>query len=156
MLAVLLLLGSPFLLGTAQDNDTAAINRFISSQESLKNGYQAEGIRTVVTGDLNHDGVPDTAVLYTLEGQNRSNNYLQYLAVFLRRNGRLVHIAHKEVGGKSFRAIELTSIKDNVIMLKTTDYGEKDPTCCPTIEGSTRYVLNGARLKELGSKQSGR
>ncbi len=149
---LLLILCSSRLTVPAQSNDTAVINHFISSQESPKNGYQAEGIRTIVTGDLNHDGVPDTAVLYTLEGQNKTNNYLQYLAVFLRHNGRLAHVAHKEVGGKGYRSVELTSIKDQVMLLKTTGYADKDPSCCPTVEGSTRYVLNGTRLRELGSR----
>ena len=133
----------------AQDRDTAVIDKFIRSQESKGTGHEAEGTRTVVKGDLNGDGVPDIAVLYTLEGQFKTNNYVQHLAVFVRLKGRLVHAAHTPVGGKNYRAIELTGIKNNVMEFKTTDYAEGDPRCCPSIEGTTRYVLTGGALKEL-------
>jgi hypothetical protein len=78
-----------------------------------------------------------------------TNNYVQHLAVFVRVKGRLVHAAHRPVGGKYYRAIELTEIKDNVMLFKTTDYAEGDPRCCPSIDGTTRYVLRGGGLKEL-------
>jgi hypothetical protein len=133
----------------AQRSDTAVIDKFIASQESDDNGRQAEGIRTVIKGDLNHDGVPDTAVLYTLEGAHGSNNYTQYLAVFLRVNGRLVPVANAPVGGMRYRAIEIKAIKDNVILCDTLDYAENDASCCPTIKGKTSYVLDGKKLKEL-------
>jgi hypothetical protein len=133
----------------AQRGDAAVIDKFLASQESDDNGRQAEGIRTVIKGDLNHDGVPDTAVLYTLEGAHGSNNYTQYLAVFLRVDGRLVPVANKAVGGKLYRAIEIKAIKDNVIFCDTIDYAENDASCCPTIKGTTRYVLDGKKLKEL-------
>jgi hypothetical protein len=133
----------------AQRGDAAVIDKFLASQESDDNGRQAEGIRTVIKGDLNHDGVPDAAVLYTLEGAGGGNNYTQYLAVFLRVDGRLVPVANKAVGGKLYRAIEIKAIKDNVILCDTIDYAENDASCCPTIKGTTRYVLDGKKLKEL-------
>jgi hypothetical protein len=134
----------------AADRDTAVIDRFIASQESKGNGYESKGNRSVVTGDLNHDGVPDVAVLYTLEGQNGTNNYVQYLAVFIREKGRLMHAAHTPVGGKYYRSIKLTAIRDNVMIFKTFDYAASDPRCCPSIEGTTKYVLSGGVLRESG------
>ena len=144
------LLAVVWVAAVAQDRDTAVIDKFIASQESEGNGYEAKGTaRTTVKGDLNHDGVADTAVLYTLEGMFGGNNYVQHLAVFVRVKGRLVHAADTPVGGKYYRAIELTGIRDNVLLFKTTDYAESDPRCCPSIEGTTRYVLRGGGLKEL-------
>ena len=134
----------------AADRDTAVIDRFIASQESKENGYESKGSRTVITGDLNHDGIPDTAVLYTLEGQNQTNNYVQYLAVFVRAKGRLVHVAQTPVGGKYYRSIGLTSIGDHVMFFKTLDYAASDPRCCPSIEGTTKYVLSDGVLRETG------
>ncbi len=136
----------------AQRDDTAVIDKFIASQAARENGEEPEAIRKTITGDLNHDGIPDAAVLYTIEGQNGSNNYVQYLAVFLRRKGRLVYAAHKPVGGKNRRSIELTSIKDNVMFFDTTAYAARDPSCCPTIKGRTRYALAGNRLAEVRHK----
>jgi hypothetical protein len=144
-----LLLAVVWVAAVAQDRDTAVIGKFIRSQESEGNGHEAQGTRTIVKGDLNHDGVADTAVLFTLEGQFGTNNYVQHLAVFVRVKGRLVHAADTPVGGKYYRAIELTEIRDNIMLFKTTDYAESDPRCCPSIEGTTRYVLKGSGLKEL-------
>lgn len=143
------ILGAAASPAGAQRGDTAVIDKFIESQESDDNGRQAEGIRTVIKSDLNHDGIPDTAVLYTLEGAHGSNNYTQYLAVFLRVNGRLIPVANQPVGGKLYREIEIKAIKDNVILCDTMDYAENDATCCPTIKGKARYVLEGKKLKEL-------
>ena len=135
-----------------QSDDAARIDQFIARQAEKENGSEPDGIRKVVTGDLNHDGVADAAVLFTIEGQNGSNNYIQYLAVFLRRNGRLVYAARAPVGGKNHRSIELDSIKDNVIFLETTAYAKRDPSCCPTIKGRTKYALVHNKLTEMRAK----
>src|SRR5262249_53664273 len=71
-----------------QDQDTAAIDAFIARQARQARGEEYKEARKVATGDLNHDGVADTAVLYTIEGQGGSNNYMQYLAVFIFEKGR--------------------------------------------------------------------
>jgi len=135
-----------------QSNEAAVIDKFIARQAEKAGGSEPEGIRKILTGDLNNDGVADAAVLFTIEGQNGSNNYVQYLAVFLRKNGRLVYAAHAPVGGKNRRSIELTSIKDNVIFLDTTAYAKRDPSCCPTIKGRTRYALVRNMLTEIGRR----
>jgi hypothetical protein len=129
--------------------DTAVIDKFLESKGGEGNGVLAEGIRTVLKGDLNHDGVADAAVLYTLEGAGGGNNYTQYLAVFLRVDGRLVPVANKAVGGKLYRSIAIKAIKDNVILCDTLDYAKNDPACCPTIKGKTQYVLEDKKLKEV-------
>lgn len=132
----------------AQTDDKAIIDKFIASQAERERGEEPDGVGKIVEGDLNRDGVADVAVLYTIEGQNGSNNYIQYLAVFLRKNGKLAYSARAAVGGKSRRAIEITSIKDNAMFFDTTAYGPRDPSCCPTIKGRTKYVLVGRRLTE--------
>jgi hypothetical protein len=132
----------------AQSPDATVIDKFIAAQAAKETGEEPEGIRKTVTGDLNHDGTDDTAVLYTIEGQGGSNNYIQYLAVFLATKKGLVHAAHREVGGKNYRGVELVSIDNGFIILDTVDYGPKDPSCCPTIKGTTRYLLEAGKLKE--------
>ncbi|HUI42698.1 MAG TPA: hypothetical protein VL523_12090 [Terriglobia bacterium] len=140
---------APGFASDAERSDAATIEKFIASQESDENGQQAENYTKVVKGDLNHDGIPDAAVLYTLEGGNGTNGYVQYLAAFVRVNGRLVHAAHKPVGGRLYRAVEIKWIKDNLILLNTTGYGAQDPECCPTLKGTTRYALVDNTLTEL-------
>ena len=99
-----------------------------------------------MAGDLNHDGVSDVAVLYTIEGVGGGNNYTQYLAVFVRLEGKLTPTAHAVVGGKGYRATHLEGIGDNVIFLTTLSYGPHDAMCCPSIKGSARFVLADGKL----------
>ena len=132
--------------------DYPVVDKFIASQAKREHGEEPDGIRKTVTGDLNHDGLPDLAVLYTIEGQNGSNNYIQYLAVFLQTKTALVYASHREVGGKNWREVDLSSIDNGVINLNTTNYAEKDPSCCPTIKGTTQFVLAGRTLKERKSR----
>ena len=147
-LATFILISFASLSPCAIVQDYPVVDRFIAAQAKHEHGEEPEGIRKTVTGDLNHDGLPDLAVLYTIEGQNGSNNYIQYLAVFLQTKNGFVHASHRSVGGKNWREIELQSVNDGLINLQTTDYGEKDPSCCPTIKGSTRFILAGRVLKE--------
>src|SRR5258706_14932065 len=135
-----------------QSKEAAVIDKFIARQAEKAGGSEPEGIRKILTGDLDNDGVADAAVLFTIEGQNGSNNYVQYLAVFLRKNGHLVYAAHAAVGGKNRRSMDLISIKDNVMFLDTTAYAKRDPSCCPTIKGRTPYALVGSKLTEMRRK----
>jgi len=131
------------------DEDTAIVSKFISAQAAREKGEEYEAARKALTGDLNRDGIPDLAVLYTIEGQDGTNNYLQYLGVFVRTKGKLVPAAHTVVGGKLNRDVTLDSIRNNVIRFKTLRYGPNDPASTPSIKGTTRFVLAKRRLKEL-------
>jgi hypothetical protein len=133
----------------SDDRDIDIINKFISKQESQESGNEYRDARRVIARDLNRDGISDLAVLYTIEGQNGTNNYVQYLAFFIRVNGRLVYVTHTAVGGRLYRDVETESIKDNVIFLKTLNYTAKDAACCPSKEGMAQYALVRHRLKEL-------
>ena len=147
LLALLVLTnGTPAF--ASQDGDTAIIEKFLAQQAADEGGSEYSGARKIVKGDLTNDGVPDTVVLYTIEGQQGTNNYLQYLAVFARVNGRLQLRAHTSVGGIRWRSIELKSVAQNSIKLNTLDYAENDGVCCPSIKGRTSYVLTGRKLRE--------
>jgi hypothetical protein len=146
----ILILSVTSFTAPAQSNDKGVVDKYIASQAKRERGEEPDGIRKTIEGDLNHDGVADVAVLYTIEGQGGSNDYIQYLAVFVRRKTGLVYVARTSVGGKNRRAIEITSIKDNAMFFDTTAYGPRDPSCCPTIKGHTKFVLAG---KQLGEKR---
>ena len=148
VLCAILFCTSSFVSG-AQAPDTAVIDTFISEQATRESGDEHTDARKVVAGDLNGDGLSDLAVLYTIEGQNGSNNYVQYLAVFVRAKGGLAPVTHTVVGGKSNRSVELKSIRNNVIFFKTLNYGPRDASCCPSKKGTTRFTLVKRRLKEL-------
>lgn len=146
----------PGIVPVAQDEDTVVIDSFIARQAQRERGEEYREARKVLVGDLTHDGTPETVVLYTIESQRGSNLYLQYLAVFARQNGKLSGLTHMVVGGKSIRSIELTSVENNSIVLDTTSYGPKDASCCPSVKGTTRYVLAGRKLREQKRKVSSR
>jgi hypothetical protein len=148
LIIAFVLIVSPNLSSATQDDDTAVIDSFIARQAKREQGEEYKEARKIVTGDLTHDGEPETVVLYTIEGQGGSNLYIQYLAVFARKNGKLTPLTHADVGGKSTRGVELTSVENNSILLDTLSYGPKDASCCPSIKGTTRYMLSGTKLLE--------
>jgi hypothetical protein len=139
-----------------QDDDTTTIESFITRQAKRERGEEYQDARKVISGDLTHDGQPETVVLYTIEGQGGSNLHIQYLAVFVRRNGKLSPLTHVDVGGKSTRGVELVSVANNSILLDTLNYGPNDASCCPSVKGTTRYVLSGGRLREQGQRKTHR
>ena len=145
---VLLILSLASLTVIAQSNDKAAIDKFIAAQAKRERGAEPDDVRETIEGDLNHDGTADVAVLYTIEGQGGSNNYVQYLAVFVRKKTGLVFAARTPAGGKNRRSIDLTSIKDNVMYFDTTGYADSDGSCCPSIKGKTSFTLAGRKLVE--------
>jgi len=124
-----------------QDQDKAAIESFISNQATREHGEEYPDARKVVTGDLNGDGTPETVVLYTIEGQNGTNNHIQYLAVFKRVNGQLLHVTHVAAGSKLDRDVELDSVTNGMINLTTMRFAKNDPACCPTVKGKASYRL---------------
>jgi len=127
----------------------AVVNRFIKNQQSGARGTEyAEG-RKIVTGDLDNDGAPDIAVLYTLEGAHGGNDYNQYLAVFLSINGKYVYKAHRRVGGRFERNMDLKSIENGKVLFDTMEYLPKDPSCCPSKKGSTQFTLSQGKLIEI-------
>ena len=152
LLFLTLMMGLTAITATAQTDDKTVVDRYIASQAKQVRGEEPDGIRKTIEGDLNHDGAADVAVLYTIEGQGGSNNYIQYLAVFVRRKTGLVFAARAAVGGKNRRGMDFTSIKDNVMYFETTGYAARDPSCCPSIKGSTTFTLVGAKLIEKHQK----
>src|SRR5215471_5221400 len=129
----------------------ASIDALIARQANRERGQECRDARKVVSGDLTRDSEAETVVLYTIEGQRGSNNYIQYLTVFAREGGRLSPVATAKVGGKSERSVDLRSIEASAIELDTLSYGPKDAACCPSVKGTTRYVLVGRRLREQKS-----
>jgi hypothetical protein len=146
--------GVVLLLASAvfpQDQDKAAIDKFISNQATREHGEEYPDARKVVSGDLNGDGVAETVVLYTIEGQNGTNNHIQYLAVFKRTDGKLVYVTHTSVGSKSYRDAELDSISNGLINLTTMGFAKNDPACCPTRKGKAWYKLALGKLVAVRS-----
>src|SRR5262249_61484374 len=128
---IFLIVGTLLLISTGagarvrQDEDAAAIDAFIARQARRERGREYRGARKVVVGDLTRDSAAETVVLYTIEGQLGSNNYVQYLTVFAREGGRLSPVATAEVGGKSERSVDLRSIKAGGVVAGTLECGAR-------------------------------
>ena len=148
ILRLTLLIAIASMTVPAQSDDKTVIDKFIAAQAKRERGEEPDDVRETIEGDLNHDGTADVAVLYTIESQGGSNNYVQYLAVFVRKKTGLVFAARTAAGGKNRRSIDLTSIKDNVMYFDTTGYTDRDPSCCPSIKGKTSFTLTGRKLVE--------
>ena len=138
----------PLALAQSQ-RDESTIRSFIAQHAKRERATEYEEARSIVRGDLNTDSAEDAVVLYTLEGQGGSNQYVQYLAVFLNRKGKLVYATHQVVGGKNRKSIESVSIKDGKINLQTLEYLPTDASCCPSKKGQMRFILSGGRLKKI-------
>jgi len=160
--AVLFLAGraeatSPSLqaVATVPQEAQTVVNRFIRSQQSRARGSEYKEGRKIVTGDLDGDGNPDVAVLYTLEGAHGgSNDYNQYLAVFLNVNGKYAYKGQRRVGGRFERNMDLKSIEGGKILVDTMEYLPSDPSCCPSKKGSAQFALTGGRLIETKAQQN--
>ena len=148
ILRLTLIIAIASLTVPAQSDDKTVVDKYIASQAKRERGAEPDDVRKTIEGDLNHDGSPDVAVLYTIEGQDGSNNYIQYLAVFVRKKTGLVFAARTSVGGKNRRGIDLTSTKDNVMYFDTMDYATGDGSCRPSIKGTTTFTLTGGKLIE--------
>lgn len=140
-------------IARSQHTDKADIDKFISNQAKAEAGEEYPDARKVVTGDLSGDGIAETAVVYTIEGQDGTNNHIQYLAVFKRVDEQLVPITHVSVGGKNYRDVDLEEIVNGLIKLTTTSYKKTDPSCCPTLKGSARYRLLRGKLVAVSRRR---
>ena len=101
-------------------------------------------------GDINHDGKEDVVVLYSLEGFSGGTNlWIQYLAIFTNRGGKLVYAAHQSVGGKNQRTLLLKSIAKNRINFDTQEYLGQDASCCPSGKGQATFIFSSGKLKEI-------
>ncbi len=118
-----------------------AIAQLATVHRSTTGGNEVPDARQIIMDDLDGDGNNDAALLYTIEGMEGGNNWDQFLAIFLRRDGELVFTTQVRVGGKGRRSVKLSRILEESIVLDTKSYGETDPSCCPSIEGETTYRL---------------
>jgi hypothetical protein len=148
LVALGMVCAAPLALAQTQ-RDESIIKSFIAQQAKRERATEYEEARSIVRGDLNADSAEDAVVLYTLEGQGGSNQYVQYLAVFINRKGKLVYATHQAVGGKNRKSIESVSIKDGKINLQTLEYLPTDASCCPSKKGQMRFILSGGRLKKI-------
>ena len=96
-------------------------------------------------GDLNGDGVDDAAVIQVASPGGSGTFY--YLAAVINENGTPKHIASQSLGDRI--QVKSISIKSGEVVIDMVEHGPKDPLCCPTVEVTRTYKLQGDRLVQV-------
>jgi len=99
-------------------------------------------------GDLNGDGVADAAVIL-IENSGGSGSFL-YLAAVINEGGAPVNVATQFVGDRE--QAQVISIEDGEITLNMVAHGPDDPMCCPTVEATQKYKLQGDTLVQISGQ----
>jgi hypothetical protein len=93
-------------------------------------------------GDLNGDGAGDAAALVA-ENYGGSGTFVS-LVVFLNESGSPAQTAITPIDDRPM--IKAVNITAGQIALEATIHGFEDPMCCPTLETTRHYALNGSSL----------
>lgn len=147
ILACLLFVQASFAQNSRNEK---SINLFISRQARAKKGEEYQGARKIIYADVNKDGRKDAVVLYTLESFDGRNNYIQYLAIFVKnKNGSLENAKVEIIGGKNNRDVFLESVVNEKINLKTMNYLPTDASCCPSREEHSQIIFSKNKMREV-------
>jgi hypothetical protein len=98
-------------------------------------------------GDLNGDGVDDAAVVLATSAGG-SGTFISLEAV-INDKGTPKHIASASLGDRT--RLKSIAIQAGEITVTTLTHGPNDPMCCPTIEGTQKYKLQGDKLTQVSS-----
>jgi hypothetical protein len=124
---------------TAQVEDAPEdIKKFISAEEKAKE-VPVE-INKLIYGDINGDKIKDAVIQYNVQIGYPGNNFLSYIAVFLKKNGKHVFTARMENGAKLSTVLVPSSVKSKVIIFDK--YGENGFDKI----GTVKYKLAGSKL----------
>lgn len=94
--------------------------------------------------DIDGDGVEDFLVVFSVEGAGGGNDFTQFLGVF--PSGSHWAPSALEVGGRGTRQIEKIEVQGREIHLRTLEYAERDPMCCPSRHGEATFVLQQGQV----------
>ena len=118
--------GEPFVEGSASRPTVTFVDQFTA------------------WGDLNGDGVEDAAVILA-ENSGGSGVFI-YVAAVADQDGAAVNQATQFVGDRT--QINSLVIENGEIVLYAVTHGPDDPLCCPTLEVTLRFRLEGDQLVE--------
>ena len=96
-------------------------------------------------GDLDGDGWADAAVI--LASTTGGSGTFQDLAVVLNRRGVAVNEATFFLGDRV--PADRVRIEGAEIHIQLTMHGPADPMCCPTVETTRRFRLEGGEILEI-------
>jgi hypothetical protein len=127
-----------------------AVDQWITAFAHRIKGHETRALRQTVVGDIDGDGRPDVAVLFTIAGVRLPDDELQFVAVFHRGAGhRLTYVAHRLVGGRGIREANRVVVLDRQVVLEILAYRAGDGLCCPSRPERLRYRLRRHELVEV-------
>ena len=94
------------------------------------------------SGDLDGDGLADAAVL--LARDSAGGGIDQFLALVVRRDGRLRNVATAALGDRL--AVRSIAVDQRALLLDVVTHGPSDPVCCPMLKQRWHLHLNRDRL----------
>jgi len=126
-------------------------NKHFMGHDKVDNCNLGAGIEKVEFGDLNNDGLKD-AVMTLQSSACGSSHYFTDIAIVLNRNGKPFYAGNIEdidndIGQNT--SIDFLSIKNGMIIVKTTAFGPNDPMCCPSLEKILKYKLSGDKVIKI-------
>ena len=96
-------------------------------------------------GDLDGDGHDEVVVV--LAHNSGGSGVFMYLAVMSDGDGSVENIATTNLGDR-VKVIDV-EINDGKLHSQLVEHGPKDPMCCPTLQVSREWLLEGDRLVEV-------
>lgn len=123
----------------------AAINDQVHLRVRYGGGSEYRDGRKIIETDLNGDASPDAIVLYTIEGAGGGNAVVHTLALFFENHGNYSAQDSTIVDGASDIALG----GDGTVIVTSLMHGPNDPDCCPTIESTSKYRIEGNQLLPL-------
>lgn len=97
-------------------------------------------------GDLDGDGKRDAAVI--LSDAPGGSGVFGYLAAVVDRDGIPTHVAAAALGDRV--AVKGVAITDGTVVLDVVTHGPDDPMCCPSVDATWVYRLEGDALVRVG------
>ena len=98
-------------------------------------------------GDLDGDGAEDAVVILVASGGGSGSFYS--LEAVLNQAGNPHHVASAALGDRA--QLESLSVASGRITVEMVTHGPNDPMCCPTLEVTQEYELQGGALVLLSS-----
>ncbi|MBC8492664.1 MAG: hypothetical protein H8D43_02670 [Chloroflexi bacterium] len=99
-------------------------------------------------GDLNGDGVDDAAVVLATSGGG-SGTFISLEAV-INDKGTPKHVASAKLGDRA--QVKSVVIESGEITVDMVTHGPEDPMCCPTVEATQKYKLQGDTLVQISGE----
>jgi hypothetical protein len=119
------------------------VHRFENGYEVFKVGSPEFGtIDTVVFGDLDRDTVDDAAVVYYYSGGG-TGVFFELWAI-IGRDGKPILVSAAPLGDRV--SIENVTLKSREISINMLTHGPNDPRCCPSVDTTFVYRLEGNTL----------